>query len=136
MPDDKLTAELAGIRRRAEQITSEHGPDDCDLNGETCTGHDAERLLAVVDAVLELHRPEQLYEWVRRAGGKFPCGHDLDRDWPQHFEGADGMTYCRDKPTVVVCAVCADGPANDLMAEWPCKTYLAISTELLGEDSY
>jgi hypothetical protein len=62
MPDTgPLAAELAAIRRRAEQITSSHGDpgeeDSCDLNGETCTGHDAERLLAAVEAVLALHSP-------------------------------------------------------------------------------
>jgi hypothetical protein len=51
---DPLAAELAAIRRRAEQITGEHDADSCDLNGETCTGHDAERLLAGYDALLKL----------------------------------------------------------------------------------
>jgi hypothetical protein len=55
MPEtDKLSAALDGMRRRARQITDEHGPDDCDLNGETCTGHDAEQLLDALDAVLKL----------------------------------------------------------------------------------
>ena len=54
MPDDKLSAALDGMRRRARQITDEHAADDCDLDGETCTGHDAELLLAAVDAVLTL----------------------------------------------------------------------------------
>lgn len=55
---DPLAAELAAIRRRAEDITSSHGDpgeeDSCDLNGETCTGHDAERLLGGYDALLKL----------------------------------------------------------------------------------
>ena len=54
MPDDKLSAALDGMRRRARQITDEHAADDCDRDGETCTGHDAELLLAAVDAVLTL----------------------------------------------------------------------------------
>ena len=54
MPDTDLSAALDGMRRRARQITDEHAADDCDLDGETCTGHDAELLLAAVDAVLTL----------------------------------------------------------------------------------
>lgn len=53
---DLLAAELAAIRERAEQITSEHDEDDCDLNGDTCTGHDAERLLDLVGDLLAIHR--------------------------------------------------------------------------------
>lgn len=52
--DGKVAAELAAIRRRAEQITAEHAPGECDLNGETCTGHDAERLLSVLSKALAL----------------------------------------------------------------------------------
>ena len=54
MPDTDLSAALDGMRRRARQITDEHAADDCDRDGETCTGHDAELLLAAVDAVLTL----------------------------------------------------------------------------------
>jgi hypothetical protein len=54
MTDTDLSAALDGMRRRARQITDEHAADDCDLDGETCTGHDAELLLAAVDAVLTL----------------------------------------------------------------------------------
>lgn len=49
---DPLAGELATIKERASQITDEHGPGDCDLNGGPCTGHDAERLAAAVEAVL------------------------------------------------------------------------------------
>ena len=52
MPDTDLSAALDGMRRRARQITDEHAADDCDLDGETCTGHDAELLLAAVEAAL------------------------------------------------------------------------------------
>jgi hypothetical protein len=55
-PDpDPLAAELAGIRDRAAQITGDHDPADCigDLGGP-CSGHDAERLADVVEAVLAL----------------------------------------------------------------------------------
>jgi hypothetical protein len=56
MPDtDAVAAELAAIRRRAEQhIFFSLDADSCDLNGETCTGHDAEHLLAGYDALLKL----------------------------------------------------------------------------------
>jgi hypothetical protein len=53
MPD--LDAILAGMRERAGQITGDHDEgDDRDLDGDTCTGHDAERLIDVVEAVLRL----------------------------------------------------------------------------------
>ena len=54
---DLLAVKLAAIRERAEQITTEHDEGDCDLNGDTCTGHDAERLLAAVEALLAPHQP-------------------------------------------------------------------------------
>lgn len=52
MPD--LDAVLATMRERAEQITGGHDEDGCDLNGDTCTGHDAVRLIKVASAVLKL----------------------------------------------------------------------------------
>ena len=58
MSADSLSAALDGMRRRARQITDEHAADDCDRDGETCTGHDAELLLAAVDAVLAHHQPQ------------------------------------------------------------------------------
>ena len=54
MPETRasLAAELAAIRRRADQITCDHEDGDCQLGGETCTGHDAERLADAVERVL------------------------------------------------------------------------------------
>jgi hypothetical protein len=131
VPDTDPAALVAAIRERNEAYIKSMAFTEATVR-EMPSG-DLRLALAAVDAVLEQHKPKQLHEWVRRVGAGFPCGHDLDGDWPQHYEGADGMTYCRDKPTVVVCSVCSDGPANDLMAEWPCATYLAISCALLGE---
>ena len=53
-----LAAELAGIRERASQITGDHDPAECiaDLGGP-CSGHDAERLADVAEALLAPHVP-------------------------------------------------------------------------------
>jgi hypothetical protein len=69
-----LAVELAGIRRRAEQLTGDHNPDGCDLNGETCTGHDAERLLEAVEQVIRYHTTPG----VRRRKGALVCPCDSE----------------------------------------------------------
>jgi hypothetical protein len=53
---DPLAAEIAGIRDRASQITGDHDVAVCiaDLGGP-CSGHDAERLADVAEAVLAIH---------------------------------------------------------------------------------
>ena len=53
---DRLTAELTRILTRARDLTDEHSPEDCraDLDGDTCSGHDAERTVAAFEQVLKL----------------------------------------------------------------------------------
>lgn len=53
---DRLTAELTRILTRARDLTDEHSPEDCraDLDGDTCSGHDAERMVAAFEQVLKL----------------------------------------------------------------------------------
>ena len=115
MPDDKLSAALDGMRRRARQITDEHAADDCDLDGETCTGHDAELLLAAVDAVLARHVPKTVTV--------------------THLCGAHHrivIPNCPDcvKRQVTTCAACDPVCPDD--NTWPCADYLAISRALTG----
>lgn len=108
MPETgKLSAALAGMRRRARQITDEHGPDDCDLNGETCTGHDAEQLLDALDAVLKL-----AHGWEAEAGRLDAMAEDADSARSTHL--------------LVRAQGCADSAAALLAV---------ITTGLLGEDS-
>ena len=117
MPDTDLSAALDGMRRRARQITDEHAADDCDLDGETCTGHDAELLLAAVDAVLARHVPKTVT--VTRL-----CGAHHRIVLPD----------CPDcvKRQVTTCAACDPFCPDD--NTWPCADYLAISRALTGED--
>jgi len=93
--------------------------------------------LAAVEAVLELHHPKPLYGLAFGGLGqdKPLCAHDPDTDPDAHFEGDDGYWYCRDKITAQACAQCADEDAADLWAEWPCPTYLAITSALTGEQA-
>jgi hypothetical protein len=144
MPDtDAVAAELAAIRRRAEQITSSHGDpgeeDSCDLNGETCTGHDAERLLAGYDALLALHVKTPLYALsVREFDNHEPprvwCGHSCEEtENSRHVVCDSGDVVCLDKPEGDVCGDCRDGSGE--AEEWPCSTVLAISAALLGEEA-
>ena len=105
MPDG-LTAALGQIRNRAEQITREHDPADCiaDLGG-TCTGHDAERLLAVADAVLELHQPGS----IAIAGALCPR-HENHRFFSISSTEAADVEACPDCPAAVyvTCTGCGD----------------------------
>jgi hypothetical protein len=91
------------------------------------------KALAAVDKVLALHRPRQLYGLAETMHGRQLCAHDPDYDGDAHFEGDDGLWYCKDKPTVKVCASCADGTDGDSWAEWPCATYSAVLAGLTGE---
>ena len=96
---------------------------------------DVTRLLAALDEVLKLHRPRQLYGMMESFSGGHLCAHGPDYDGDAHFEGDDGVWYCRDHPTVMVCDSCADPAYGDLYAEWPCATYAAITRALTGEAS-
>jgi hypothetical protein len=91
------------------------------------------RLLKAVEAALEHHQPVQLYGTVEDYRGKITCGHDADYDGDAHFEGDDGVWYCKGKPTVAVCSSCCDEGNADLRAQWRCPTYRDIARELTGK---
>lgn len=114
MATDSLAAELAAIKAREQ-------------------ARDVPVLVAAVEAVLEHHKPRQLYGMTVSFKGEPLCGHGSDYDGDAHFEADDGIWYCRDKPTVKVCITCADGPDGDSWAEWPCPEYQAITRELTGK---
>lgn len=95
---DRLVAELAAIR--AEMTVS--GP----------RFSDAQRLLATLDAVLEIHRPQQ-------------------RPFPDEDPGA---------PWCAGCAIDSSDEGEEPFSSgawrsWPCPTYLAICRALLGEEA-
>jgi hypothetical protein len=128
MADDPVTECLAAWRTLIEGINGL-------ATERTPISTAVPRLLAAVDAVLEHHRPVQLYDRVEDYRGKITCGHDRDYDGDLHYEGDDGLWYCRTRPTVTVCACCSDEADADLRAEWPCPTYAGIARELTGEAS-
>lgn len=141
MPDtDPLAAELAAIRRRAEDITSSHGDpgeeDSCDLNGETCTGHDAERLLAAVEAVLKGHTSEPVFL------GADDCECPAPRSDDDHPPGAaDVGPICLLSEVGRYCPACTEmvyedeGPVGDEYVNASnCIVRPAVSAALLGEE--
>jgi hypothetical protein len=134
MPDD-LAATLAGIRERADHADRVLKFGGSFTEAAARSQADVPILLAALEAVLKLHAPKPLYGLA--FGGlnsdKPLCAHDPDSDPDAHFEGDDGLWYCRDKTAGQACVSCADEDAADLWAEWPCPTYLAITRELLGE---
>ena len=83
---DRIAAWLTGAIERAEQITTEHDEADCDLNGETCSGHDAARMAGTLQDLMAVHR-QHISD--QRPGSTitptFPppgiCVHDHQR-WP------------------------------------------------------
>jgi hypothetical protein len=92
------------------------------------------RLLTALDEALKLHQPRQLHDMVESYDGRHLCAHSPDYDGDRHYEGDDGLWYCKDRPTVMVCTSCSDGADGDLWAAWPCPTYGAVSRAVLGED--
>jgi hypothetical protein len=124
-PDpDPLAAELAGIRDRAAQITGDHDPADCigDLGGP-CSGHDAERLADVAEAVLALHQRSRFVLL-----GALCKGHAVCRDFSITSNEADHVGDCPDcSATVSVSCTCG---YPDLER---CPHRLAIARELLGK---
>ena len=128
---DRVASTLAGIRERnALRALRESSA----IDDYAAATWDVSVLLAVVDAVLKHHQPKPLHGLA--FGGlnhdKPLCAHDPDTDPDAHFEGDDGLWYCRGKIAGRACVSCADEDAADLWAEWPCPTYLAITTALTG----
>src|SRR5258708_30583845 len=125
---DKLQAELASIRVRAEQITDEHDEADCDLNGETCTGHDAVRLLEAVGAILARHVPKTVT--VRHL-----CGTHAPKGYPGRPATPNQVDACPDCTTTErsSCAACDPVCTDD--NSWPCADVEVIASALLGENS-
>lgn len=126
MTDDRLATWLTGARERASQITDEHGPDDCDLNGETCTGHDADRMLKALEAVLAPHEPGR-----RIVTGSLCASHETHRYFSITATEAAGVTNCPDcKATVYAsCRACGEYVPVDR-----CPVREAVASALLGED--
>lgn len=51
---DPVAAGLEAVKERAEALCASHADEDCEGTSEPCTGHDALRLVAAVEAVLAL----------------------------------------------------------------------------------
>lgn len=135
MPDtDPLAAELTEISVRNEGRIRFARYTEHTVANHAAEG-DVRRLLKGMSAVLEHHKPVQLHGMVMSFRGEQLCGHDADYDGDAHYEGDDGIWYCRDKPVVKVCESCCDGSASDLRAEWPCLTYSAILAGLTRKDN-
>jgi len=134
---DPLAAELAAIERRHAKIKQPGGlrwdfdggyaANDAEGVGRLLAStDDVPRLLAAVEAVLALHVKQE--EPVRSYGPGDSC--------PQHLMTALGrrnyatMHKCPDcrYTEYFVCEYC--DRSNDT---WPCPTYAAISSALLGE---
>ena len=72
---DDLSSLLSEIRERAHELTIDL-PQEEHCGAVPCTGHDALRLLAAVEAALKLHKPH-----VRRQNWPPVCSYD-NRRWP------------------------------------------------------
>jgi hypothetical protein len=74
VPDDDLTATLAGIRDEAQSSIAYADDHACPDIGNSCSAHHALLLLAAVDAVLKEHRPD-LGEtsFCQECGHSWPC---------------------------------------------------------------
>ena len=71
---DSLAATLDKIRERAEELTIGEDQEDHCGAGTPCTGHDAIRLVAALDAVLKLHEPDPADpSWCRDCAFAWPC---------------------------------------------------------------
>jgi hypothetical protein len=136
MPDDPLSA-LEEIRERSERPL---GPSAMALpisspavRGLLESAGDVPRLLAVVDAVLKLHRQHRLYD---------ECGHEHSEDEVRAGLAADAGEFlaCEDGFERKVCRHCCANDGNGQIEDcavthladecWPCSTVQAITREL------
>lgn len=86
-------------------------------------------LMAVVDAVLPMHRRRPLYKLAEaRKDGTTYCGHEPGDE--RHFKAADGLLWCAAEENGYVCRSCTDPADEDLFATWPCAEYRAIAGAL------
>jgi hypothetical protein len=123
MTDGRLAAELAAIRRRFEDGGVEHGPADCGLNGETCTFHDAERMHAAIEAVLELHQPGPVLLL-----GTLCKNHAEYRFFSIDSTEQERVRACPDCHAVLrIHCTCGSGRFDR------CRTRVAITSAILGE---
>jgi hypothetical protein len=127
---DPVVAELARIRDRAEDEMRhvDRAPEDVPWSCE-----DVPRLLAALEAVLELHKP------VVRCTSR-PCddhrfvSRGLLRpiSWQEWRAEVDACTVCTATERQV-CATCRNTCPDDDV--WPCPTAAVISRALLGEEA-
>ena len=127
MPDTDLTSALDRIRKRHEVLSSD--PLQVDPG-------DVPRLLAAIDAVLALHQPFRIYD---------ECDHDhTEEDIAEGRAVETGeFVSCHDEYLYSICTACcrdAQGFQTEECADahfhdkTHCKTAVAISRALLGED--
>ena len=85
MADSDPSTTLTGIRERAHELTIDLSQED-HCGATPCTGHDALRLLAAVEAVLKEHRPIDRGRVLRCCAGceAFNDGfhEDCCHEWP------------------------------------------------------
>ena len=121
MADDPVTAELATIREDF-RVTA-----DLERLGGYKTHTAALRhgtvLLAVVEVVLALHRPDGYTQTIG------PCSSHEQRATSRVTRDLEAMRACP-RCVVVEHVRCWQSGCPD---EWPCPTYLAIQSALTGE---
>ena len=118
MTDDKITDALAPVRERMAACDDGFLSDPVEC---IRSAGDVPRLLAAVEKVLALHKPEDEVVYTSCAAHVItgPSGRD-----PFRF---DKMADCPDcqRRLVLVCSHCD-------CSDWPCATYSAILTALTG----
>jgi hypothetical protein len=91
---------------------------------------DVPTLLAVAEAALAGHEPQQVYDLALDLRGRALCDHDpdtIDED-DRHDESEDGDWVCLDKPLPSVCRGCPE--VDGERPVWPCEPYKAIAGAL------
>lgn len=131
LPDDLLSAALAEIRdlistqnALIERMRTEAVGIHVFNASQDRLAERVPRLLAAVDAVLALHKPEDEVIYTACAAHVItgPSGRD-----PLRFDKMASCPDCR-RRTVPTCSHC------EHVDEWPCPTYEAIARELTGKD--
>jgi hypothetical protein len=134
MPDDAAAA-LARLRDEATAIASGLVP-SLDARQAFAAGalHSCTlKAFGAAEAALKFHLPVQLHGMAEDFKGNVTCGHGPDYDGDEHYEGDDGLWYCKGKPTVVICSTCL-GDGGD-GAIFPCDEYKAILAALTGKEA-
>lgn len=129
IPEQIVNKQILKAPKRGTSY-AEYWPDAADAEFIVKARTDLPVLLAVAEAALAGHEPQQVYEDAIDLWGRALCDHDpddIDSDG-RHDQSEDGYWVCLDKPLPSVCRGCPE--VDGECPVWPCEPYKAIAGAL------